>query len=424
MNVTQLDIMARQAVRKKETGAGYNRRANGEGTVFQRKGGDWVAEVDTGSFKVTGKPIKKRFTGKTQEAVKAKAAEYRRLRDSGQLVDYSTQTLAEYAAGFLDRYCAGKAANTQRDYRNEMKPFLASLGGMKLQRIRPKDIQAALEAMQSAGYQRKPGGKAWPYSARSLTRSLVILRALFEEAVRLELVRSNPAKAARAPKVDSPQDDDDGQGRALEADELAALNPEFENLPTMGLLFRLLLTTGLRKGEALALTWGDIDLERPAQLRVYRSWQGRRIGFTPPKTKGSKRKVPIPESMAQVLRVLKAATMAKVGKDISGLHLFGNPATNLPYDPTSVWHALNRICGKLGLRKMRVHDLRHTYGSHLLAQGVDIAVVSRYMGHSNINITLGIYRSVLNFELGEVPSVLDVALERARKTQEPVALPN
>lgn len=427
--MTQLDIMGRkQATNKRAAGPGYNRRSNGEGTLYRATNGDWVIEVPSGTYGPTGRPNRKVFTGKTQEVVKAKAAEYRRLRDSGQLVDYSTQTLAEYAAGFLDRYCAGKKPKTQINYRDDIKPFLTSLGGMRLQQIRPKDIQAALERMASEGYRRKPGGKVWPYSARSLGRALMLLRALFEEATRLEVVHTNPAKSVKAPIATRPEDDDDEQGRALEADELAALNPEFERHP-MGLFFRLLLTTGLRKGEALALTWKDIDLDRPdpdkpAHLRVYRTWHGRKLGFSSPKTKGSRRKVPIPESMAQVLRVLKAATMAKIGKDISGLHLFTDSEDNLPYDPKSPWQALNRICDKVGIRRIRVHDLRHTYGSHLLAQGMNLAVIALNLGHSDVTTTLRVYRSVLNFELGAIPDVMEMALERARKTQEPVALLN
>lgn len=412
----------KQAVRKKSSGTGYNRRANGEGTVFQRKNGDWVADVDTGMYTNAGRPIPKRFTGKTQDIVMAKAAEYRKARDAGLLVDYSTQTLAEYAQRFLNSYCAGKAANTQRNYRVELGHIVTHLGGMRLQQIKPKHIQAALERMKQEGYRRKPGGKVLHWSSRTFKHVLMVTRAMFDEAVRLQVVPTNPAAAVKAPIVEQ-QADVEEQGRALEPDELAVLNAEFETHP-MGVFFRLLINTGLRKGEALALTWGDIELGRPASVRVHRTWHDKHERFSSPKTKGSKRTVPIPESMAQVLRVLRAATEAKLEKDISGLHLFGNPATNLPWNPTSVWHALNRMCTRKGLRKIRVHDLRHTYGSHLLAQGMNVAVVSRYLGHANINITLGIYRSVLQFELGEVPSVLELALERATKTQQQEALAN
>lgn len=419
-NVTQL-VMARvkQAVRKRAEGPGYHRRANGEGTVFQRDNGQWVARIESGKFDKNGYPLLKSFTGKTQGAVLARLNDYRHKRDAGLLVDYSTQTLAEYSQGFLERYCAGKAANTQRNIRTELTPVLTTLGGMRLQQIKPKHIQAALEHMGQSGYRRQEGGKVWPYSARSLSRSLMLLRALFDEALRLQVVPTNPAAAVRPP---APTRRTADHGRALEPDELAALNTAFAT-HNMGVFFRLLLSTGLRKGEALALMWADIDLNRPAYISVQRTWQGKRLGFTSPKTIGSRRRVPLPESMVEVLRVLKATTQAALQQDISKLHLFGYADTNLPWDVNSPNQVLDNICTKVGVRKIRVHDLRHTYGSHLLAQGVDIAVVSRYMGHASINITLGVYRSVMKFELGEVPDVLELALQRASQAT-PAAQPN
>lgn len=114
---------------------------------------------------------------------------------------------------------------------------------------------------------------------------------------------------------------------------------EASSLHSMGMLFRLMLDTGLRKGEALALTWADLDLAAtPPQLSVSKAWsnlKGVKGGImTKPKSKCSRRVVPIPPSTAQRLRALRAATRETYGEDIAAHFLFGPPSATPPSSPT------------------------------------------------------------------------------------------
>lgn len=215
----------------------------------------------------------------------------------------------------------------------------------------------------------------------------------------------------------------------MEPDELAVFLKACDAHETMGMLFRLMLDTGLRKGEALALTWADLDLEAsPPRLSVTRAWTNSskdRGFFTKPKSKNSKRVVPIPPETASRLRVMRQSTTETYGQGIQGLHLFGSPINNTPFDPYAPNHALQRICDREGLKHIRPHDLRHTYGSILLANGVKLEVVSKRMGHANPTITLNVYRHLLESEVYEnVFEVTSTATAPKSEQPQPQALPN
>lgn len=285
-----------------------------------------------------------------------------------------------------------------------------------------------LDRMASEGWTPKPTKTnpkptPKPYKPRTQQKALERVSAIFRDALRLELVYRNPCDGI---KVKAPPSEP--RGKSLEPEQIERLLEGCEAHP-MGLFFRLVPDTGLRKGEALALTWADIDLEAsPAKLSVSKSWSndGKKAGvMTTPKSRRSKRLVPIPESTAAVLRALRTATVQTYGQDIKGLHLFGSPVSNKPFDTQSPNHALKRICDKIGLPHFRVHDLRHTYGSVMLAHGVPLEVVSERMGHANPTITLNVYRHVLEHE--RLEHVLDIRtaakLSDMPKTQ-PTSLPN
>ncbi|MCS7219639.1 MAG: site-specific integrase, partial [Thermus sp.] len=154
----------------------------------------------------------------------------------------------------------------------------------------------------------------------------------------------------------------------------------------MALLLRLLLETGLRRGEALALQWRDVDLER-GELRVWRSWTkvNGKGDFTQPKTRTARRVVPLPHSL--LLRLPQEV--------LEEAFLFGG---NKPFDPDAFNHYLRRLAQRAGLGKVRVHDLRHTWASLALSRGIPLEVVSERLGHASPHVTLGIYRHLLEEE--------------------------
>ena len=144
------------------------------------------------------------------------------------------------------------------------------------------------------------------------------------------------------------------------------------------------LATGLRRGELLGLKWEDIDLDR-GNLRVKRQIAriDGEIVEAPLKTKNAYRTLPLAEDTVDVLQQQKK----KVG---SSPWVFPSP-TGGPISPDSVLHMLHRVLKRAGLPRVRFHDLRHTFATLALQNGVDIKTVSGMLGHFSAGFTLSTY---------------------------------
>jgi integrase len=410
------------------------KRGNNEGTIYKRESDNrWVGAVTLG-YNEKGNPNRRVVYGSTRAEAAKKLADLLDKFNKGLLAEPSSITVEEFATGFLERETAGKAQKTAAAYRWELNHALRFLGKQRLQSVKPLHVRQMLDRMASEGWTPKPtkaqekrGEKPAnrPYTPRTIKKALERLTVLFRDALRLEIIHRNPCEGIEVKTAPV-----EAVGRVLEADELAILLKACDAHPTMGMLFRLMLDTGLRKGEALALTWADIDLEAsPPRLSVSKSWSslgGVKGGImTKPKSKNSKRAVPIPPDTASRLRALRTATVEKYGRGIQGLYLFGSPINNTPFEPNAPNHALARICKREGLKPIRPHDLRHTFGSILLANGVKLEVVSKRMGHASSTITLNVYRHLLEGEVFEdVFAVTSTAAQIEAAKPQAQALPN
>jgi integrase len=227
-----------------------------------------------------------------------------------------------------------------------------------------------------------------------------LLHAAFEEAVAYEVIHRNPVAAVKLKRGRSREK----PARVLQPEEVRRLLEALDVLRTpLALALRLMLACGLRRGEALALTWEDVDLER-GLVHVRRSWGklGGKGVFSEPKTAGSRRTVPVPNPTLERLRAYWEKVARGFGEEEARrLFLFPGKDPNRPVDPDAPNHLLARVCRRTGLPPIRVHDLRHTYGSLLLARGAPLELVSERMGHANPTVTLGIYRHLLDEERRE-----------------------
>lgn len=374
------------------------RNGNGLGTVRQRSNGRWeyrfsVREED-------GTSSQKSTYGATQKEAVEKGRKLEEQYRKGLVAKKSGQTFKEFAQEWYNRRAnSGKAQNTLKNYRLEMGYAVEALGSMKLQAIKPAHIRKMLDNMATEGWTPKPTKpnphpKPRPYTQRTMKKTLERLSSILQEAVRLEIIYRNPCEAV---SVEAPPSEP--IGRTLEPAEIEKLlRVTEEGKHPMALLFRLLLGCGLRKAEALALQWQDINLET-AELSVTKGYTGSKAHFSKPKSKRSRRVVPIPSGLLARFRAKREG----LGKDftaeqIASSYVFGDMATGKPFHPTSPNTALHRIAAKHGLAYFRCHDLRHTYGSLMLSRGVPVEVVSERMGHSSITITLNIYRHLLEHE--------------------------
>jgi len=164
-------------------------------------------------------------------------------------------------------------------------------------------------------------------------------------------------------------------------------------------LFYVVLFTGLRRGELLALRWQDIDMLM-CQISIKRSMQfvDNKITFKQPKTTKSRRLIDLSPSTVAVLnehrkaqdKMRQSLDLPLVTEsDLVFCHWDGSPLL-----PNSITHAWRKLARRCGLKGIRLHDARHTHASLLLKQGVHPKIVQERLGHAGIAITLDLYSHV------------------------------
>ena len=267
-----------------------------------------------------------------------------------------------------------------------------------LDRVRPSHVEGWIVELRRKGL------------AESTVRSAyTILRAVLDTAVRDGALGSNPAAAIRRPRVtakEAPHLTPAQVADLLRAAEGSRYAP----------LFALLVHTGLRRGEALALQWSDVDLPRGIlQVRGTLSRIDGELVVTEPKTAKSKRFVPISEPAERLLRAQQETQDRERQHAGSAWRQTGFVFTTLfgdPCDPRNAFRALRAAAAKAGLPYAGLHTLRHSAASVMLTRGVPLKVVSEILGHSSIAITGDIYGHVSPDVARQAMSTLGEAFDR------------
>lgn len=153
--------------------------------------------------------------------------------------------------------------------------------------------------------------------------------------------------------------------------------------------FILLFKTGLREGEALALTFNDIknDILSITKTISKERYDGKKI-ISSPKSKSSIRNIRIDNNTLEYLNILKSYYKNKYGYYENNFNIFGGTKY---LSITSINRKKNYYCEKCNLKKIRIHDFRHSHATLLLQNGINMIEVSRRLGHSDINITIKTY---------------------------------
>jgi integrase len=164
-------------------------------------------------------------------------------------------------------------------------------------------------------------------------------------------------------------------------------------------VFSVALAIGLRLGEALGLRWQDVDLEK-GTLTVHQTLQrvDKKLQFVEPKSEKSRRTVPLPDAAVAILkrhRTRQKRERLKAGSAWQGANLVFLSTVGSPLDDRNVRRAFAEVLTAAKLPPMRIHDLRHTCATLLLAQGVHPKVVQEILGHSQISLTMDTYSTVL-----------------------------
>lgn len=170
--------------------------------------------------------------------------------------------------------------------------------------------------------------------------------------------------------------------------------------------FEMLYFLGLRQGEAQALTWNDINFNKK-EVSITKTLttkiKGEKWTISAPKTKGSTRTLPIPKTLLNDLKELKK--QAQFYKDFSEKwFVFGNSNC---FPENTIQKNKNKYCKLAGVKQIRIHDFRHSCASLLINKGANITLVSKYLGHSNITITLNTYTHMYKSELEQITKTID-----------------
>ena len=368
-----------------------------KGSIRQRSKGSWEVCLDTGRDPATGKRLRHFESVKgTKKVAQQRMHELLHTLEQGAYVRPSRLTVAQFLGEWLQDYVELNCSpRTKASYEMIIRRHLIpELGSIPLSQLEPRHLQASYSRQRERG---RVDGKG-QLSPQTVRYCHSLLAEALGYAVKMGLLSRNVAQATEAPRADhkvmptlAPED----VPRFLEA---AQETPYYT-------LFYLLLHTGLRRGEALALRWKNVDLGLAslgvsAYLSVVEAaykLNGTYV-IKEPKTSHSRRRIALPPSLGLVLRQHKAgqeAQRALLGKPLTDNDfVFAHPDGS-PLDPSTVSHAFNKVMRKAGLPHIRLHDLRHTHASLLLQAGVHPKIVQERLGHSSIRVTLDTYSHVI-----------------------------
>ena len=353
------------------------RRGNGKGSIAQRSDGRWCAQVTTG-YSGTGRRIRRTVSGKTKREVQDRLTRLQSQKLDGTLCETGRLTVAQYLERWLSDCARPTLGDSTYDNYQRMvrKQIITRIGGVQLSALTPLQVQGLYAAIE------RNGGSA------ELRRMVhVVLRRALKQAVKWGLVPRNVCDAVERPKVSrseitplTPE-----QAQALVA---AAADNRMEALCVVA------VTTGLRLGELLALSWENINLQDGCLMVRYTLSEVKgKLKLKEPKTEKSRRRVDLPKMAVDALHEHRKRMIAEgyaavpyVFINRSGGWLRRSHFHDEYYKP---------LLRKAGLPSIRFHDLRHTAATLLLSEGVHPKVVQKRLGHSQISVTLDIYSHVL-----------------------------
>lgn len=321
------------------------------------------------------------------------------------------QTVEHYLTQWLTSIEGTVSASALHAYRNHVETHITpAIGKIRLTELRALHIEAAVRTwqMKSAGRRKEKV----PLSSRTVGHVFATMRTALKRAVRQRSIAWNPCDGVDAPRVERKE------MRSLDAAAAAALVKACsEN--TIGAAIVTSLGTGLRRGELLALRWGDVDLDA-GTLTVQRAIEraDRQSRFKDPKTKRSRRTISLPRFVVDRLRRhrteraqwLRAKGLGRLSAETLVFERAGEP-----WVPNTFGTAFARALHDAGIPHVRLHDLRHSFASMALAAGVDLKTVSSALGHSTISTTADVYAHVTDSLMRDAAEKIDEAISLRRE---------
>lgn len=348
--------------------------------------------VDIGRDPITGKRQQKTYTFDKKGDASKELDRIRHQTNEGTYVKPSKETLSEHLDGYLKGATRGKEASTRSNYEHAFRCVRERLGHRKVQSLTKRDVEDLVDFMLTKG--RKRGGTAGgPLSARSVQLTLGRLTAALEMAVLEGKLVRNVAKLVKPPPIDQEEREPWSQEEVH-----AFLSAVQEH--RLHAAWRVSLY-GLRRAEVLGLRWEDVDLKAKtltiAQTRVLVDY---RVIVKGPKSKNGSRTLPLDDELVGALTALRKAQAKESEKagdayrsGLGGLDWYDGgeyvviDELGTPVHPEWYSDEFGRILKPAGLRRITLHDSRHTTLTLMEHAGVPISVISKWAGHYDPSFT-------------------------------------
>lgn len=348
----------------------------------------YEARYSAGFDPGTGKQIQRSITGKTQKEVAQKLKEAIASLDAGTYIAPSKMTVSEWLSEWAQQYIKNVKDSTRSAYMTIINTHLQpNIGAIRLDELSTPMVQRLYNSLG------EPNGNRDAISAKTIKNVHGVLHKALHQAMLNGYIRNNPADAAVLPRIEKKQiyPMDEYQ---ISAFLKAIRGHQFEKL------YITMLFTGLREGEALAVTWdcvsfvsGSITVDKQLQLVRGSKGQYRLVA-----TKNSKvRTIHVAPYVLNILRNIRQ-------EQERNRAIYGPPLEIIPYvfctpmgehyKPNTVYKNFKAVVRNLGYDHIRLHDLRHSYAVASIRSGDDIKTVQDNLGHATASFTLDVYGHV------------------------------
>lgn len=342
-------------------------------------------------FKHNGKHYKKRGFRLKSEAVDAERLALIKAKE----IKDDKITIEELAYSFLEHYKVDSDPDTYYSYEHRIKTFIINyFKDKRVDKLTPSDMTKWQTFINESTFTKKKDGKeiSVHYSCRTKNIIRRYLSTLFIYGMKYHNLPKNFAIYVKPFKEKEIKEESSKEVWSREQFDSFL---EFVEDDIYAAFFTLLFWTGLRRGEAKALTWNDIDFEK-SLISIRRSLSGKTKGKTlepkAPKTQGSIRTIPIDYQTMSLIAKLK--DYYKEFSDFNNQwYIFGG---NEPLKNTNLDRIKNNAIKKAKLPYLTNHGFRHSHASFLLWNGFNIVYVSKRLGHSNTQMTLNTYAHIIN----------------------------
>ena len=347
----------------------------------QKRSGSYSVRVSL-TDPTTGQRTQKRVTAATKRELDAKVTDLKSRWNSGTYFEPSTDSVSDYFEHWLKSIEPTVKPGTVNRYRQNARSYiLPAIGSVPLAKVTPLAVQRLVNDLVTSGRS--------PASARLC---FAVLRRAFNQAVKWKMIARNPCDDVDVPRVASPE------MQTWNLEDANRFLAAIADVP-LAAFWQLALVTGMRRGELLALRWQDVDLDRGtlAVRRTMAEDSQRRWTYGEPKSAAGRRAIAIPAPMVISLKAHRARQNERrllLGAAWDDAGLVFDRGDGAPYNPDGVSEHFRELIARLGLPRIRFHDLRHTAATLMMADGVHPKIVQERLGHSKISMTLDRYSHV------------------------------